>query len=608
MVAVNPVTLVLHRPHASASSELTETNRGPGSGISLRVPNRPPPKTKLTRFEQVTPDEKASIMAELRKQVAEVSAPDTRDQPRLSNVRYTQNVRAGKHKHTMKLLGAIRAAKGRNVTIEEAVHHLSSGILTDRQRLDILRQRATKAKAKQAPLRLNNKLPTYYSPLYRRRYYFREDDLHEVSCRGTGPGGQATNRRAQTSIVTHKPTGITVKCHKFPSLHNNRRVTRMKLHLELERHLLGEDSLLARREAALRHKGIAAAKRASRLERAGKALLKKAAHYFDVLPFLSGHVSLPLDAVAPTSKGISVRGALEALCMCWWECINLSFRRHWASPQTVESTIFGVDGSSCERVRGWVIGASKYVPCWYCFFFPLVPRRPQPAESPPQSLVELASRPVPALTAPPQSPQPDVAPTSDPEMALVVQERTQSVEEALAIVQAKEELQKLQQACRAARLLVQTVDYHQEQVTRCVFNDEARANVCRALRGVLEAFGLRTNCEEVEAVQPPGAPIVPLRVSQDAVLWAAHKDRLYCQRTGKVTEVAAAVLPHTLASLSAMGMSTEFHATMAFLEMKGRPNPAKGKKGAPWARELITKTNDLLNAASNRGRIVPRSG
>ena len=186
------------------------------------------------------------------------------------------------------------------------------------------------------------------------------------------------------------------------------------------------------------------------------------------------------------------------------------------------------------------------------------------------------------------------------EEALMVQERQQAAEDAIEIEKARAAYKQFQKESKAARMLLQTVDYHIDQLEHCSRSAEARLNVCRALRGVLEAFGLRTNCEEVDALRLPGEPAVPLKVSQDPTLWRLHRDRLYCPRTGKLTDMAGAVLPHTIASLSVMGFDTEHGAILSFLRRKGTPDPTKGKKGAPWARELISKTEATIQSVRQR--------
>lgn len=68
---------------------------------------------------------------------------------------------------------------------------------------------------------------------------FQESDVTESSTRGHGPGGQATNRRMQTCLLHHIPTGIVVRYSKFPSLLMNRKMARVMLNRQLEQRLLG---------------------------------------------------------------------------------------------------------------------------------------------------------------------------------------------------------------------------------------------------------------------------------------------------------------------------------------------------------------------------------
>jgi len=54
----------------------------------------------------------------------------------------------------------------------------------------------------------------------------REEDLEETFVRGSGPGGQATNKTSNNVSLIHKPTGIRVTCHKTRSQATNRRIAR----------------------------------------------------------------------------------------------------------------------------------------------------------------------------------------------------------------------------------------------------------------------------------------------------------------------------------------------------------------------------------------------
>lgn len=48
-----------------------------------------------------------------------------------------------------------------------------------------------------------------------------EDDLEEQFVRGTGPGGQATNKTSNCVVLRHIPTGIVVKVHNVHGTKQN---------------------------------------------------------------------------------------------------------------------------------------------------------------------------------------------------------------------------------------------------------------------------------------------------------------------------------------------------------------------------------------------------
>mmetsp|Transcript_23528 Transcript_23528/g.31558 ORF Transcript_23528/g.31558 Transcript_23528/m.31558 type:complete len:125 (+) Transcript_23528:62-436(+) len=49
--------------------------------------------------------------------------------------------------------------------------------------------------------------------LHRLKFELKEADLREKFVKGFGPGGQKTNKSNNCVVLTHIPTGETVKCH-----------------------------------------------------------------------------------------------------------------------------------------------------------------------------------------------------------------------------------------------------------------------------------------------------------------------------------------------------------------------------------------------------------
>lgn len=72
-----------------------------------------------------------------------------------------------------------------------------------------------------------------------------EADLEEQFVRGSGPGGQATNKTSNAVVLKHKPTGIVVKCHETRSVWDNQKRAREIMITKLDNLLNKEHSIEA---------------------------------------------------------------------------------------------------------------------------------------------------------------------------------------------------------------------------------------------------------------------------------------------------------------------------------------------------------------------------
>ncbi|XP_068100467.1 mitochondrial translation release factor in rescue [Hyperolius riggenbachi] len=82
-----------------------------------------------------------------------------------------------------------------------------------------------------------------------------EKDLLEQFVRGSGPGGQATNKTSNCVVLKHIPSGIVVKCHQTRSVETNRMKARRILQEKVDVFYKGESSIIVKeREEAHRKK------------------------------------------------------------------------------------------------------------------------------------------------------------------------------------------------------------------------------------------------------------------------------------------------------------------------------------------------------------------
>ncbi|POY76594.1 putative Aminoacyl-tRNA hydrolase [Rhodotorula taiwanensis] len=87
-----------------------------------------------------------------------------------------------------------------------------------------------------------------------------EDDLEEQFVRGSGPGGQATNKTSNAVSLIHKPTGTRVFCHETRSRETNRKLARRTMREKLDE-LFSPPGESARDLKAQRERQKAAAKK-----------------------------------------------------------------------------------------------------------------------------------------------------------------------------------------------------------------------------------------------------------------------------------------------------------------------------------------------------------
>ncbi|XP_051546173.1 mitochondrial translation release factor in rescue [Myxocyprinus asiaticus] len=81
-----------------------------------------------------------------------------------------------------------------------------------------------------------------------------EEDLDEQFVRGSGPGGQATNKTSNCVVLKHTPTGIVVKCHETRSVDLNRKRAREILRQKLDIAYKGEESELLKQKKETMHR------------------------------------------------------------------------------------------------------------------------------------------------------------------------------------------------------------------------------------------------------------------------------------------------------------------------------------------------------------------
>ncbi|OXU24271.1 hypothetical protein TSAR_009629 [Trichomalopsis sarcophagae] len=97
--------------------------------------------------------------------------------------------------------------------------------------------RAVFASAQQSYYSMKSRIDTSKVPK------INEDDLEIQYVRGSGPGGQATNKTSNNVVMKHLPTGLVIKCHETRSQSQNLKIAKEKLINKLDLLYNGEDAV-----------------------------------------------------------------------------------------------------------------------------------------------------------------------------------------------------------------------------------------------------------------------------------------------------------------------------------------------------------------------------
>ncbi|KAH9579711.1 Peptide chain release factor class I/class II [Trypanosoma melophagium] len=273
---------------------------------------------------------------------------------RPSRRRYSAANAKGRSKHIQEIIRSLKSVpKVKAIGLFEKMH--------PRDKLDILRTLSRRRE------RRAEGLPSYKSHLFERRYYFKEEDLCEQSTLGRGPGGQATNRRMQTAIIKHVPSGIIVKFSKFPSYWLNRRAARELLNLRLEEHLLGPNSRAGRIKRQKERQRLYRLQSRTKMVEKGNIMLAKMSQQHEYYAVLTGTkpfppaVLLQLD-VSNTDKTLYISSLFEEDCGKWWTMLSTAFTRINAG-NCIEEKIGGYDESKINDLK---------VPELFRYIFPAI--------------------------------------------------------------------------------------------------------------------------------------------------------------------------------------------------------------------------------------------
>lgn len=81
-------------------------------------------------------------------------------------------------------------------------------------------------------------------------------DLKVQYVRGSGPGGQSTNKTSNNVVMKHLPTGIVVKCHETRSQSQNEKIAQELLINKLDLLYNGDDAVENQKKKLLMKKTL----------------------------------------------------------------------------------------------------------------------------------------------------------------------------------------------------------------------------------------------------------------------------------------------------------------------------------------------------------------
>ncbi|KAJ5757430.1 uncharacterized protein N7511_006124 [Penicillium nucicola] len=112
--------------------------------------------------------------------------------------------------------------------------------------------------------RLFSQTPTTPAKALPPRLKINDADLTISYLKGTGPGGQKINKTNSACQISHKPSGVVIKCQATRSRAQNEKIARSLLADRVEAKLKGDQSRVAIKAAAAKKKKASKMKKTRR--------------------------------------------------------------------------------------------------------------------------------------------------------------------------------------------------------------------------------------------------------------------------------------------------------------------------------------------------------